>query len=92
MERPFVDANKREFHRLERLVNRLTDEELDRPMGDGWTVAVTLAHLAFWDHRSLVLLKRWRSTGKVELSPIDIEITNETLLPLLRAISPRTSA
>jgi hypothetical protein len=92
MERPFIEANKREFQRLERLVSTLTDQELDRPIGDGWTVAVTLAHLAFWDHRSLVLLRRWRSTGKVDLSPIDIEITNESLMPLLRAISPRASA
>jgi hypothetical protein len=53
---------------------------------------VTLAHLAFWDQRSLVLLRKWKNSGVVDLSPIDIDITNEALLPLWQALPGRTAA
>jgi hypothetical protein len=92
MDRPFAPQNERERKRLQTLVARLSDRELQNPMDDGWTVAVTLAHLAFWDQRSLLLLRRWKKTGKVELSPIDIDLTNEALLPLWRALPGRTAA
>lgn len=89
MERPFVVENENERKRLQQLTEQLDDAALGLPMEDGWTVAVTFGHLAFWDQRSLVLLRKWRSEGKVVLSPIDIDITNEALLPLLRALPPR---
>ena len=91
MERPFIAENAQERERLRLLVERLTDEELGLPMGDGWTIAVALGHLAFWDHRSLILIRNWNKSG-VELSPIDIDVTNDSLLPLLLAIPPRTAA
>jgi len=91
MDRPFVAQNERERKRLQTLLADLTDRQLELPMDDDWTVAVTLAHLAFWDQRSLILLRRWQKTGKVELSPIDIDLTNEALLPLWRALPGRTA-
>ncbi len=81
MERPFVAENTLERERLRALVARLTDEDLSLPLGEGWTVAAALAHLAFWDQRALVLLRRWECTG-VGTSPIDIDATNDTILPL----------
>lgn len=62
-----------------------------RPMGDHWTVAVALAHLAFWDQRCLFLLRKWQRLG-VALSPIDIDVTNDCLLALWRAVPPRAAA
>ncbi len=91
MERSFITENDRELKRLRALVARLTDEALLLPLGDDWTVAVALAHLAFWDERSLVLLRRWKAHG-VAPSPIDLDVTNDCLLPLLRAIPPRATA
>ena len=91
MERPFVSENNQQRERLRLLVERLTDEELGLPMESGWTVAVALAHLAYWDQRSLVLMRKWQREG-VELSPIDIDVTNDSLLPLLLSIPPRTAA
>jgi hypothetical protein len=69
----------------------LSDAELAREMGDGWTIAATLAHLAFWDQRALVLVKRWQKRG-IDASPIDIDGVNEAMLPLLRALPPRAAA
>lgn len=91
MDRPFVEENAKERERLISLVARLTDEELRLPLGDGWTIAVALAHLAFWDQRSLLLMRKWKKSG-VELSPIDIDLTNDALLPLWLALPPRAAA
>jgi hypothetical protein len=49
MERPFIVENARDRERLRNLVARTTDEELSLPLGEGWTIAAALAHLAFWD-------------------------------------------
>ena len=91
MDRPFVAENARECERLRLLVERLTVEELSLPMYDGWTIATALGHLAYWDQRSLMLMRKWDRDG-VEPSPIDIDVTNDSLLPLLLTIPPRTAA
>jgi hypothetical protein len=91
MDRPFVVENAKERERLRALVAGLTDEELSHPLGTDWTVAVALAHLAFWDQRSLVLMRKWGENG-VSPCPIDIEVINETLLPLWAALPPGTAA
>ena len=88
MDRPFI---ARERERLVRLVNRITDEELVFPRWEGWTIAAALAHLAFWDHRALVLMKKWKIYA-VASSPIDDDVTNDSILPLCSAISPRIAA
>jgi hypothetical protein len=92
MKRSFIEENQRERERLRSLVERLTEDQLKTPLGEDWTVAITLAHLAFWDQRSLTLIRKWKQTGVVEPSPIDIDITNEALLPLWRALPPRAAA
>jgi hypothetical protein len=91
MDRPFVAENAQERERLRSLVGRLTDDELSRLMEGGWTIAVALAHLAFWDQRSLVLMRRWKLTG-IAPSPIDIDVINDSLLPLWLALPPRAAA
>ncbi len=91
MDRPFVAENARERERLRALANRMTVEELGRPLGDGWTISSALAHLAFWDQRSLVLMRRWKKSG-VSLSPIDQDVVNDSILPLCAAIPPRAAA
>jgi hypothetical protein len=91
MDRPFVTENAKERERLRNLVAGLTDEELSHPLGTDWTVAIALAHLASWDQRALVLMQKWRENG-VSPNPIDIDVFNETLLPLWRALAPRVAA
>jgi hypothetical protein len=91
MDKPFVVENARELERLRSLVERLSDDELSLPLGSDWTVSVALAHLAFWDQRSLVLIRKWKLSG-VDPSPIDVDVTNESLLPTWLALHPRVSA
>jgi hypothetical protein len=91
MDRPFVSENAKERERLRSLVECLTDEQLCLPLGGGWTIAVALAHLSFWDQRSLFLMRKWKQSG-VEPSPIDIDITNDSLLSQWLAKPPRDAA
>jgi hypothetical protein len=76
---------------LLRLVGRLSDEELARPMGSGWTAAAALAHLAFWDSRAIVLIEKWKRDG-IGPSPADTDVINDSVLALGRAIPPRAAA
>jgi hypothetical protein len=92
MKRAYVEENSRERTRLRALVERLTDEELSTPLGNDWTIAIAFAHLAFWDQRSLKLIRKWKQTGVVEPSPIDIDVTNDTLLSLWRRLPPHQAA
>ena len=86
-----IQENAKWGERLQALVARLSDKDLARPVYDGWTVAGLLAHLAFWDGRVLVLLRKWKKTG-VEPSPADAHVVNDAMRSLLLAIPPRRAA
>jgi DinB superfamily len=92
MNQPFAAENSKERNRLISLVRRLTEQELRLPLGEDWTIAVALAHLSFWDQRALFLLRRWRKSGAVAPSPIDVDLTNDSLLSLWAALPPRAAA
>ena len=87
----FIEANDASRARLESFVHGLTDEELRRPTSYGGTVAGLLAHLAFWERRVTVLLRRWQAGG-VDDSPVDPDMINDALAPILAALSPRVAA
>jgi hypothetical protein len=87
----YIEENTRQRERLRALLARLTDQDLTRPLGDGWTVAGFLGHLAFWDYRAFLLIKRWKQTG-VKPSPADVDVINDGMKPLLLAIPPRKIA
>jgi hypothetical protein len=91
LDQSYISENAAEREHLSSLANRLTDEELARPLDAGWTVSAVLAHLAFWDHRALVLIKKWEKEG-IGPSPIDTDIVNEATRLHCLAIPPRTAA
>lgn len=88
MEHPFVAENAQERARLRSLAGRLTDPDYKRKVQAEWTVADTLAHIAFWDQMALVRIRRWKERG-VSSSPMDLDLVNDALIPLVRAIPPR---
>lgn len=91
MDKAFVVENARERERLTLLVSRLTDAQLSLPLKGDWTIAVALSHLSFWDQRCLALMRKWKSSG-VAPSPIDVDVVNDSLLPLWRALPSRAAA
>lgn len=88
---PYSQQNTASRQRLASLVRRLSDEDLARTTEYGWTVAALLGHLAFWDHRMSVILKRWQTEG-LDPSEIDSTAVNDALRVVCQALEPRTAA
>jgi len=74
----YTIENTHELAHLVALVGKLTDQDLSHPLDAGWTVSAVLAHLAFWDIRAVVLLKKWELEG-IGPSPIDTDVVNEVV-------------
>jgi hypothetical protein len=91
MERTYATDNTHERQRLRTLVTRLREEDLTRALPNGWTVAITLAHLAFWDQQRLALVRRWEHEG-VTPAPMDADTINEAVRVLATALPPRLAA
>jgi hypothetical protein len=89
-----IQNNRKERERLSALAHG-SKEDLARRLPNGWTVAVTLAHLAFWDLRQAFLLKRWLEQGVKPSSipnPLDVEAINGSLSVLSEALPPKAAA
>jgi hypothetical protein len=91
LDRSFVECNRASAERIRALAARLTDEEMQHPVGEHWTVAIALAHLAFWDRRVQYVLDMTERDGKLFIPEIDIFV-NDLSLPLWAAIPPREAA
>ena len=79
MDRGHVERNDAARDRLRSLVARLSEEDLARPVSDGWTVAALLAHVAFWDR---FVLARWEHALRRGGSPTSLD---DDLLDLINA-------
>jgi DinB superfamily len=92
-DRSYITENAVELRRLRTLVERLDDVDLARPTPGGWTVAASLAHVAFWDQRILFWLDRWEQGEPPRpLDPADIDWINDAGKPLCLALPPRVAA
>jgi hypothetical protein len=87
----FAESNRRQTERLRELVARLDSSMLAARLANGWTVAVALAHIAFWDRQRLSLMRRW-AAGDWCHGGYDGELFNEVLLPFLETIPPTKAA
>jgi hypothetical protein len=91
VDRSYIAENAAELRRLRALVERLSDADLARPTPGGWTVASSLAHVAFWDQRILFWLDRWEQGEPPR--PIDeADWINDAGKPLCLALPPRVAA
>lgn len=91
MNRSFVERNRASTNRIRKMAARLRDEELQHPVGEHWTVAIMMAHLAFWDRRVMYVLDMTERDGKLFIPDIDIFV-NDLSLPLWAVIPPREAA
>jgi len=87
--------NRRERERMRALVERLSDDDLRRPVNAHWTVAALLLHIGFWDVRNRWLADKIRDG--VPFSPSDVEPddptwVNDSTRPFLHAVPPRDAA
>lgn len=91
LDRSFIERNRASTDRIRDLAARLSDVEMQRPVGEHWTVAIALAHLAFWDRRVMYVLDTTERTGALFIPEIDVFV-NDLSLPLWAAIPPREAA
>lgn len=87
----FVEKNRASTERMRALAARLSDEEMQTRVGEHWTVAIALAHIAWWDRRVMYVLDKSERDGKLFIPEIDIFV-NDLSLPLWAAIPPRAAA
>jgi hypothetical protein len=96
MAQPYVAENNEQRARLRALVDRASDADLARPLEAGWTVGAVLAHLAFWDQRTLLLIERWEKEGPRTPPPgiegKDVDWINDSAKALCLALPPRAAA
>ena len=90
MDRSFVDRNRASTQRIREMARR-SDEELLTPVGEHWTVAIVLAHLAWWDRRVMYVLDMTEQNGELFIPEIDIFV-NDLSLPLWAAVPPQEAA
>jgi len=89
MNEPYDKENTSERERLFKITASLREEDLRRPLPNGWSVATKLLHLAFWDRYCLALLKSWKSTTP-SLSSLDVDAVNDAVRMLSGAIPLQT--
>ena len=77
---------------LRDVVAHLTDADLARSDGEGWTIAAGLVHVALWDRRAQVLVEKWKGGVTPAESPADINVINDAAHYLIRLIPLRAAA
>jgi hypothetical protein len=87
----YNSLNRASTERIKKLAASLTDAEMQTRVGEHWTVAIALAHLAWWDRRVMYVLDMSAKDGKLFIPEIDIFV-NDLSLPLWAAIPPREAA
>jgi hypothetical protein len=90
VDRDYIELNRASTERIRNLANRLTDAELQTPVGEHWTVAIVFAHLAWWDRRVMYVLDQSEKDGTLYIPSLEISI-NDISLPLWTAIPPRAA-
>jgi len=84
----YIEQNRASTQRIRTLAERLSDQELLIRVGEHWTVAIAMAHLAFWDRRVIQIIEISKREGKLFAPQIDVSV-NDLSLPLWAAIPPR---
>ena len=85
-----MEATVHGLRRMQTLVTSLSDDSLHRVLANGWTVAATLAHLAFWDHWVEARWDHFSRTGSFHDLPDDIaDLVNEAAMAEWHALPPR---
>lgn len=80
MDRGYIQRNDASRLRLAALLGRLSDDDLRRRVGD-WTVATSLAHLAFWDRLTHLRWLETVSSGRelpVSMGSSQTDLVNDT--------------
>jgi hypothetical protein len=85
--------NSRNREQTERLkaMHQWSDETLAHRVGEHWTVGVALAHIAYWDSRTLAVLElsARHDLPRAWWSAVEAGAVNDARLPIWLAVPPR---
>jgi uncharacterized damage-inducible protein DinB len=84
-------SNRKSTERMQQIIHGLSEEELSRTIGNNWSIAVTLAHLAFWDQRVIHVIETAKKNNVLNAPLFDDQL-NDILAPILEAIPPAEAA
>jgi len=89
----YIDRNSAGLARLNDLIARLSERDLRRPVqAGGWSIAVVLAHIAFWDAWTIARWDRFEERGSFDDIPDSVqEIVNYAGLAQWQALPPAFS-
>ncbi|MDA0269814.1 MAG: DinB family protein [Chloroflexi bacterium] len=90
MDTTYLQENDASRAELTALIACLSEADLRRETHSGWTVAATLAHLAYWDRRYGLVLKRY-DAGDWDSADVPhwvTDVENDAALPEWRALPP----
>jgi Mycothiol maleylpyruvate isomerase N-terminal domain len=65
MKAEFADQNRASTEALKTLISGLSESEFATRVGNGWTVATLLCHMALWDGRVAYTLQTWQKSGQM---------------------------
>jgi hypothetical protein len=94
----FAESSRTQRERMRALVARLDARQLAVRLPNGWTVAGTLAHIAFWDRHPLLEMQRWAVGDMVGGETYDPhmydrgDLFNDAVQPLLELIPSERAA
>lgn len=91
LDKSYIEHNRASTNRIRALMANLDDDELQYPVGEHWTVAITLSHLAWWDRRVMYVLDMTERVDKLFVLEFDLTV-NDLSLPLWAVIPPRDAA
>jgi hypothetical protein len=92
MDQSLVQSNKRSRDRLVASIKNLNEESLRRKVNDEWTIAATLAHVAFWDQICVARWDAFDAGGSLEDIPgKTIDLVNAGNLPAWLALPGRAT-
>ena len=84
-----MEATMHGLKRMQTFITSLSADSLHRVLGNGWTVAATLAHVAFWDHWVEARWTHFSRTGSFHDLPDDItDLVNEAAIAEWHALPP----
>lgn len=89
MANAFSDKNQASLAELRAFVEQLSDEQLSQDLGNGWTVAAELAHIAFWDRRAFQIATRVSADESFRNPAENVHVINDALLYQWKRIPPR---
>jgi hypothetical protein len=81
----YTQLNRESTERIKKLVANLTDEQFQTRVGEHWTVAISLVHLAFWDRRVLATLEETAKNKKLSVVEVDT-VVNDLSLPIWETV------